>query len=319
MDLRQMRYFLALAEEGHFGRAAERLHMAQPPLTRTIRALEEELGTPLFRRTPKGAELTAAGQALLEDVPNVLALARRARDKAQLAGQGMTGQLDIGIFGSGMLDVIPRLIARFREQRPQVRIALHNQTKAEQIAALREGRITLGFNRLVPREPDLAVETVMRERLIVGLPATHPLAAQAEIALRELDGLPLILYPNLPLPGLAQQVAAAFQKEKLRLNAVQSVEDVLTCIALVASGFGLCITTESAASLQLPGVVYRPLRARHLRDIELSVLYRRGDDSPLLAAFLAEIREFSAGAAKPGRRAGRASSMGDGALRGPGD
>jgi DNA-binding transcriptional LysR family regulator len=113
-----MRYFLALAEELNFGRAAARLHMAQPPLTRQIRAIEEELGTELFVRTPKGVELTAAGQTLLDEVPNILSLAERARERTQRAGQGLTGQLDVGIFGSGVLDVIPRLLAAFHQARP---------------------------------------------------------------------------------------------------------------------------------------------------------------------------------------------------------
>ena len=293
MDLRQMKYFLALAQELHFGRAAARLHMAQPPLTRQIRGLEDELGTPLFLRTAKGVELTAAGQALLDEVPNILSLTQRARDRTQQAGQGLIGQLDVGIFGSGVLDVIPRLLAAFHRARPEVRIELHNLTKGEQLQALRERRITIGFNRLVPPEPGLGVLTVLQEKLVVGLPETHPLCARQEIALRDLDGEPMIVYPNAPLPGLAQEVASAFHREGIRLNVVQAVEDVLTCVALVAGGFGACITTQSATSLRLPGVVYRPLRSRHLRDIELSCLYRTDDASPVLAAFLDVVGAFA--------------------------
>ncbi len=301
MDLRQMKYFLALAEELHFGRAAARLHMAQPPLTRQIRGIEEELGTALFLRTPKGVELTAAGHALLDEVPNILSLAERARERTLRAGQGLSGQLDVGIFGSGVLDVIPRLLATFHQARPEVRIELHNLTKGEQLQALRERRITIGFNRLVPAEPGLGVQTVLQEALVVGLPDTHRLCAREEITLHDLDGEPMILYPNAPLPGLAQEVSGAFHREGVRLNVAQSVEDVLTCVALVAGGFGCCITTRSATSLRLPGVAYRPLRSRHLRDIELSCLYRSDDPSPVLAAFLDVVRDFAAErAAAPG-------------------
>lgn len=294
MDLRQMRHFIALAEERHFGRAAARLHMAQPPLTRSIRALEEELGTELFRRTPKGAELTAAGVALLEEAPNVLALAQRAREKAVLAARGMTGRLDIGIFGSAMLHVIPQLIARFRDERPGVRVVLHSLTKIEQIEALRDRRITVGFNRLVPPEPGIRVETVMREGLVVALYEGHPLAGKEEITLRDLDQQPLILYPNVPIAGLAEMVANGFRDEGVRLEVAQRVEDVLTCVALVACRFGVAITTASAANLTLPGVVFRRLRSRRLRDIELSVLYRADDPSPILSAFLTGVHEFAA-------------------------
>ncbi len=294
MDLKLMRYFLAVAEERNFTRAARRLHMAQPPLTRQIRALEEDIGTPLFTRTGKGVELTGAGQALLDEVPNLLALAQRAKEKAALAGEGQSGRLDIGIFGSGVLDVIPRILARFHGERPEVKIVLHSLTKTEQIAAMRERRIGVGFNRLVPPEDDLVVEEVLRESMTVALPAQHPLAKKAAVAIPDLSDQPLILYPRLPIAGLAQQVMQAFSREKSVLRVEQEVEDVLTAIALVAGGFGACVTTASTASLKLPGVVYRPLVSKHLREIELSCLYRASDESPLLAAFVAVVREFAA-------------------------
>ncbi len=299
MDLKQMRYFLAVAEERNLSRAAARLHMAQPPLTRHIHALEKELGTPLFVRTARGVELTEAGEALLEEVPNVLGMARRAREKAQRAGQGLIGTLDVGIFGSGLLNVIPVLLARFHKERPEVRIGLHNMGKAEQIDALREQRITVGFNRLVPNEPGLMVETVLRERMIVALPEQHRLGKKRELTLRDLDSEPMILYPNAPLPGLAQEVMSAFRAENVRLTIEQEVEDVVTAIALVAGGFGLCVTTESASNLRLPGVVYKPLSSRILKDIELSCLYRSDDRSPILHAFLEVARQ---GAEMPLRR-----------------
>ncbi|MFM8467851.1 MAG: LysR family transcriptional regulator [Oxalobacteraceae bacterium] len=293
MDLRQMRYFLALAEERNFTRAAQRLHMAQPPLTRQIRVLEEELGATLFVRSSKGVDLTEAGQALLDEVPNLLALAQRARERTVAASQGLSGRLDVGIFGSGVLDLIPRILARFHAERADVKIVLHNLTKTEQIEALRERRISVGFNRLVPPEDDLTVETILREAMAVALPAAHRLARQKEIRIADLSDQPLILYPRLPIAGLAQQVMQAFSREKSILRVEQEVEDVLTAIALVAGGFGLCITASSTASLRLPGVVYRPLISNHLREIELSCLYRQSDESPLLAAFLSVVRQFS--------------------------
>lgn len=293
MEIRQLREFLALAEERNFRRAAERLHMAQPPLTRQIRALEDELGTALFLRTPKGVELTEAGQAFLNDVPNVLTMLGRAKERAQLAGKGLSGRLDVGIFGSGVLDVIPRLLAQFHQERPTVEIGLRTMTKAQQIEALRERRITVGFNRLVPPEDDLVIETVLRERLVVALHASHPLAKKREVPLRDLEDEPIILYPNVPTPGLAREVTAAFGAEGVRMHVVQHVEDVLTSIALVAGGFGLCITTESTTSLQLQGVVYRPLRSSHLRDIELSCMYLKDNPSSVLAAFIQVVRGFA--------------------------
>jgi DNA-binding transcriptional LysR family regulator len=314
MDLKQMRYFLAVAEERHMGRAAERLHMAQPPLSRQIQAMENELGAALFIRTPKGMELTEAGQTLLDEVPNLLHLAQRARERTRAAGRGETGRLDVGLFGSGVLDVIPRMLARFHAERPDVRIVLHTMTKAEQLDALRERRISVGFNRLVPPEPDLVIETVLREQMRVALPERHALCAQAVVRVPDLADVPMILYPNLPLPGLAQQVMGAFAREGVPLRIEQEVEDVLTAVALVAGGFGLCITTASSESLRLPGVVYRPLDCAWLRDIELSCIHRRGDEAPVLRAFLTVVR----GCALPVRPDRAAAEPSEGPVRGPG-
>lgn len=310
MDLRQMRYFLAVAEERHVGRAAERLHMAQPPLSRQIHALEEELGTRLFVRTPKGVELTEAGDALLAEVPNLLLLAQRAAERTRLAGQGLVGRLDVGLFGSGVLDVIPRILAQFHAARPQVKIALHNLTKYEQLQALRERRITVGFNRLVPDEPGIVVRTVLREPLVVALPDTHALAARSTLTIADLEDQPMIVYPNVPMRGLAQEVADAFRIEGARLVVEQEVEDVLTAVALVATGFGLAVTTLSATNLRLPGVAFRPLRSAHLKDLELSCLWRDGDASPILAAFLDVLRAFEhddRAVPNPARQVGKAA------------
>jgi DNA-binding transcriptional LysR family regulator len=293
VEHRQIRYFLALAEEQNFTRAAERLHMAQPPLTRQIKALEDELGYALFTRTPRGVTLTDAGQALWEDLPKVLAMTDSALERAQRASRGQIGRLDVGIFGSGILDVIPRLLARFHARRPEVRIVLHNLSKSEQIQALRERRISVGFNRLIPPEDDLAVETVMREPLMVALPQDHPLATRTQLTIADLDGLPLILYPNLPMPGLAQQIMQAFGREGVRLHVEHEVEEVVTAIALVAGGFGVCVTSASTAALRLPGVVYLPLHSVHLAEIELSCVSLRSNTSAVLAAFLDQVKAFS--------------------------
>lgn len=293
MEHRQIRYFLALAEELNFTRAAERLHMAQPPLTRQIRALEDDLGYALFTRTARGVTLTDAGLALKEDLPKVLAMTDSALERALRASRGQIGRLDVGIFGSAVLDVIPRLLARFHALQPEVRIVLHNLSKAEQMQALRERRISVGFNRLVPPEEDLAIETVMREPLVVALPQHHPLASRAALNLSDLEGQPVILYPNLPLPGLAQEIMQAFGREGIALNVEHEVEEVVTAIALVAGGFGVCVTSASTAALRLPGVVYVPLHSAHLAEIELSCLYLRSNTSAVLAAFLEQVRTFS--------------------------
>jgi DNA-binding transcriptional LysR family regulator len=294
MELKHLRYFLALAEEQNFGRAAARLQMSQPPLTRNIRALEQELGTTLFIRTPKGAELTGAGQALLDEVPNLLALATRAKERTQLAGAGRVGRLEVGIAGSGILHVVPLLLAAFHSERPEIKVSLHNLPITEQIAALRERRITLGFDSFVPAEADIAVDWVQRERFLVALYEGHPLCGKKFVTLKDLDNQPMILHPNSSADGLAQSIASAFRAEHITLRVEQHADDVVTCVALVASRCGVGITTDSAANLRLPGIVYRPLRSFHLKETELTCLYRRNDNSQILGAFVALIRRTRA-------------------------
>lgn len=290
MNLRQLRYFLALAQDKNFGRAAERLHISQPPLTRQIRALEQSVGAQLFHRTPKGVELTEVGKVLLEEAPNLLAVAQRTQERVQRSAQGLAGRLDIGLFTSSVLDVIPRILTSFHAQRPDVQLGLHTMNKPQQIEALLERRIDIGFNRLVPITPGIKVEVVARERMLVALPKNHALCTHETLSLAELEDQPMIVYPNLPVSGLAQKVAEAFRREERRLHVVQEVEDVLTSLSLVSAGFGVCITTAPAARLGLPNVVYRPLYSPWLPDIELNCLYREGDRSILLNEMLTLIR-----------------------------
>ncbi|MFZ2122995.1 MAG: LysR family transcriptional regulator [Rhodoferax sp.] len=292
MDLRHLKSFVVLAEELNFSRAAVRLHISQPPLTRQIQLMESELGAPLFERLPKGLALTAAGCTLLDDARRMLGLMDAAKDRAAQAGRGELGRLDVGIFGSAIFHHIPRLLLQFRSLYPNVQINLHEQTKAEQIQALRERRLTIGFNRHVRPAPDLVVETVYQEPLLVALHGAHPLAQQAAISVRELSQQPLILYPNNTREGFADHVLSMFYHEGLQAQVELEVKDVVTAVALVSSGFGLCVTPEAASSLQLPGVVYRPLKAEPAPTVELVCLYRRDDVSPVLTAFLETVRQF---------------------------
>ncbi|MDZ4253352.1 MAG: LysR substrate-binding domain-containing protein [Sulfuritalea sp.] len=292
MELRQLRYFVALAEELNFGRAAEKLHISQPPLTRQIQQLESDVGARLFTRGPRGVDLTPAGIALLEDARRILGLVGRARERTGKFGQGRIGRLDVGIFGSAILNHIPRLLLQFRQRYPDVQIALHEQTKAEQIAALREGHLTIGFNRHVTVEPDIMVEMVFLEPLLVALHSKHPLARHKAIRIAEVVDEPLILYPSNTRPGFADDVMALFRAEGAQPRVAQEVTDVVTAVALVASGFGICITPEAASTLRLPGVVYRPVKATPPPTIDLVCLYRRDDDSPILKAFLEVVRKY---------------------------
>lgn len=291
MEFRHLRYFMALAEEGNFGRAAKRVHISQPPLTRQIRQLEEEFGARLFERTPKGVELTEAGRLFREEAVKILALAQLTGEKTRMAARGELGRLDVGIFGSAVLDVIPRLILEFRRRYPAVEVHLHNMTRPEQIQALQEGRLTVGFVRLFPDAPAMAVETVLKERLMVAINRDNELSRHREIALRAFADQPLILFPSSPRPSLGDHIVALCNREGFTPRVVQEVEDVVTSIALVSSGFGICVVPECATSLRLPRVVYRPLKGSD-QIIELACAYRPDDRSPILQSFLEVVRQF---------------------------
>lgn len=296
IELRYLRYFIAVAEELNFRRAAERLHISQPPLTRQIQQLESDLGVQLFSRTPRGVELTPAGKVLLDEATNILSLSERATERTQRAGQGQLGRLDIGIFGSGTFEIIPRVILAFRNVHPDVNVVMHNMSKADQIAALRERRLTAGFNRFVAEEADIAREVVRLESPMVAVNRTHRYAKKDTVAFRELANEPLILYPRQPRPSFADRTISACHEEGFDPWIVQEVDDAVTAIALVSSGFGLCVVPESARNLKLPGVVYKPLHKAKPMVIDFCVLYRKGDQSPILTSFLEIVRKFSAAA-----------------------
>jgi len=292
MEVRQLKYFLAVAEELNLGRAANRLHISQPPLTRQIQQLEEELGVQLFLRTPKGVELTEAGFLFHEDAANILTLMQQASERTQLAGKGHLGRIDVGIFGSAMLNVIPRLLLTFRRLYPDVVMSLHSLNKTQQIEALREKRLTIGFNRIIPETSDMKIEQVLVERILVAINRSHELSHLNEIPIAEIANQPLIIYPNLSRPNFADDIISLCLTEGFQPNIVQEVEDVVTAVALVSSGFGLAMVPESGANLKLPDVVYLPLKKTPTPSIDLSCIYRKDDQSPILHAFLEIIRSY---------------------------
>ena len=292
MEFRQLKYFIAVAEELNIGRAATRLHISQPPLTRQIQQLEEEFGALLFLRTARGVELTQAGETFLRDARNIRDLMEQAVERAREAGQGKQGKMDIGIFGSGILDVIPKVLHAFRASHPNVQIALHTMTKKEQIEALRQHRIGAGFNRLLAPLPDISSEPVQMESIMVAVNESHPLAAKPAILLKELADQPLILFPSGARPSFIDKIWALCAGEGFEPSVAQEVGDAPTSVALVAAGFGLSLVPEAATSLSVPGVVYRRLANAPDAVIDLSCIYRTDDESPILRAFLQTIRDF---------------------------
>ena len=293
MELRHLRYFIAVAEERHIGRAAPRLHISQPPLTRQIQQLEEELDVQLFTRTPRGMDLTPAGELLLEEARNIRSIVEQAAERTQRAGQGKLGRLDIGIFGSAILDTIPAMLLKFRNAFPEVKVMLHNMTKDAQIAALRQRRIDIGFNRFIEASDDIVNEIVLTERILIALNEHHPLARQPEVPFSVLQDSPLIVFPTGPRPSFIDKVMHMCHQKGFTPQIAQEVGNTLTGVALVASDFGVCAVPESATMLALPGVVYRPiLDPPEDSGVDLNCIYRVDDQSPLLRSFLDTVRTF---------------------------
>ena len=292
MDLRHLKYFIAVAEEKNIGRAALRLHISQPPLTRQIQQLEEELGVQLLIRTPRGVELTQAGETFLQEACNIRELVELAVERTRRTGMGKLGRLDIGIFGTGIFSAIPKLLQQFRDTNPDVRVVLHTMSKAEQIEALRQRRISIGFNRMVEPLPDIHSELIMRERLMLAVNDTHPLSSEKEVSFAELGKQPRVLFPTGARPNFVDRIIELCRSMGFTPDISQIVGDAVTGVALVAGGFGITVVPESAISLAPKGIVYLPFSDNPAATVDLSCIYRKEDASPILQSFRQAIRTF---------------------------
>lgn len=292
MEIKHLKHFVTIAKEGNIGRASNILNISQPPLTRQMQQLEHELGVDLFKRTAKGVVLTEAGKSLYDDALKILALAEDATARAKRASEGIVGRIDIGIFGSGIFEIAPRIIKQFRFAFPNVKIVMHSMHKGEQIEALRQKRINIGFNRLIPKLTDIKVKTIMSENLVLAIGETSPIARANVASIQDLVSEPLILYPNAARPNFADYVTGLFHQYGLSPNVSQTVSDAATGVALVASGFGVCLVPESATRYAATGVKYLALKESPPATLDISCMYRADDESPILKAFLATLDNF---------------------------
>jgi DNA-binding transcriptional LysR family regulator len=285
MELRQLRYFVAVAEELHFHRAAERLHISQPPLSQQIRQLEDEMECRLLARSRRRVELTAAGTAFLRDVRAILGELDAAVAAARRIEAGQTGRLRVNFVGSALLSIVPGTVQRFRAARPGVEVELHERPTADQVRGVHEGSVDLGLVRLPVEVPtDLRVRRVLREDTVAALPANHDLAREERVPLERLAGEPLVLFPRGQAPGfhdlLVRSLAGA--------HVVQYAPETQTIIGLVAAGIGVSLVPASVRRLSLDGVVYRPVDGAP--DSELAAISRADNESPLVAAFIEHTR-----------------------------
>jgi len=260
MELRHLRYFITVAEELHFGRAAQRLHIAQPPLSQQIRQLEEELGVVLFHRTKRSVQLTDAGQVFLEEAKQVLIQAAQAVQAAQRASRGEIGQLVVSFVSSAAYNVLPKILQAFRARFPEVNLALHELTTDKQLQGLRDGWIDVGFLRPPIEDDTLSLATIFKESLVVALPEIHPLSRQPQVPLKALINEFFILFPRPLGPKLYDQIVGLCQQAGFSPNVVQEAIQMQTIVSLVAAEIGIALVPASVQNLQRRGVIYKAIQ-----------------------------------------------------------
>jgi DNA-binding transcriptional LysR family regulator len=291
VELRHLRYFLAVAEERHFGRAAARMRVAQPPLSRQIQALEADLGFRLFDRSRRHVELTAAGAALLEHTGRIFEAVELARSEAQRASRGESGRIVVGYPSSFAHNGLPELLRSFRARAPAVEIALRELAPQLQVEALREGRIDVGFVRALQDEPGLSFELVRSEPLVVALPKGHALARRKKMPLELLAREPFVLFPRSRAPAYFDQLVSLCRAAGFTPRIVQEAPH-LDIVSLVSAGLGVSILPASVRNFRRAGIVLRPLEGEPRTD--LLVLWSRRRSSPVLREFLDVVRKHAA-------------------------
>lgn len=289
MELRHLEYFVAVAEELHFGRAAERVGIAQPPFSQSIRRLERELGTQLLTRTKRHVELTPAGAAMLPEARAAIAQARRAFDVARRVGSGELGVLSIGFVSSAAYGVLPGVVKNFRARHPGLELDLKELTSDEQIQLMLAGKLDVGFIRQAEKMEGLKHLTIAHEALVAVLPARHPHASDKKISLRDLreDGF-VVITPELA-PSFHRTVTEACRRAGFTLKIVQETRTAETVVHLVAGGIGVALVPASLTNLRRPGVIYRELTDTTPL-IPMSVIWRADRNDAGINKFLEIVR-----------------------------
>jgi DNA-binding transcriptional LysR family regulator len=287
MELRHLRYFVTVAEDLHFGRAAQRLHIQQPPLSRQIQILEAELGFLLFERSRRRVELTPAGSALLVRVRQVFDALDAAIHDARSASEGESGRLVIGYPSSLAYSGLTELLRAFRTRFPAVELTLHELSPGEQIDALKAGGLDVGFVRSSLEDPALVAELVRREALMVVLPDDHPLTAQRTIPLEALAKEPFVMFPRARGPAYFDQLMGLCRGAGFTPRIVQEAPQ-LDIVSMVAAGFGISIMPSSMRNFRRPGVSFRAILGAP--QVELLIVWRHQNLSPALHNFVDLVR-----------------------------
>lgn len=292
MELRHLRYFVAVAREQSFTRAAETLHIAQPPLSRQIQQFEEELGVTLIRRNSRTAYLTEAGRLLYEQAVQILERVEEMRAMMRRLQQAERGRFGIGFVGSTLYGKLPEVIRRYRAARPGMEAALVELTSLEQTAALKEGRIDVGFGRIPHDDPAIVRHLLRNERIVAVLPLGHALLEHpGPLRLRDFADEPLVVYPRAPRPSYADQVLALFRAQDVVLRSVMEVRELQTALGLVAAQAGVALVPAGVRQLRRDGVAYRDLDEDSATS-PIIMSHRRDDTSAEIGVILELIRDI---------------------------
>jgi len=290
MELRHLRYLVAVAEELHFGRAATRLNISQPPLSQQIRQLEEELGVTLFHRTKREVRLTEAGKRIVNEAYLVLGQLESFAKVAAQAGEGEIGHLSIGVPGGGNRILIETLRI-FCKRYPGVHIELQYMNSGAQIESLRENRLQVGFLVSPMHDPAFATEVLARDPLCVAVPKGHPLSRLARVPVSALADQRFILFPRRVTPGLHDLITSMCRSAGVNLNVVHEADSIQGALTLVNAELGIAFSNATMQSLW-PDIVFRPVRDPVI-ETEQVMVYRRDALSPVLDSFLRTVRDFA--------------------------
>ena len=293
MELRHLRYFRAVAEELHFGRAARRLHIAQPPLSQQIRHLEQELDVELLTRSTRKVELTEAGVAYLKRVVAILDSVDDAGRQAHRVASGIEGQLAIGCVGSATYSLLPQLVRALRDELPGIEVSIRGEMLAPaQITALLSGEIDIALLRPPIDHPGIAYESVRRDRLLVAVPAGHRLASADSVAFDELRDEEFIVHAGQGRSVMSSLLVSAAAGAGFRPRIRHEVEETSTLVTLVAAGVGVAIVPAPTAELGISGVTYRPLRPASL-GVDLVAAWLQDAPTPTIGHALAVLRRVT--------------------------
>lgn len=284
IELRHLRYFVAVAEELHFGRAALRLNLAQPPLSQQIRKLEELLGYPLFLRNSRSVSLTSAGEALLQRARRLLRTMQRDIEETRSVGHGDVGSLHVGFVGSAMLTTLPEIFRAYREAHPRVKLHLHESFTAQVMEGMENGTLDAGILRDGDLMEGFHVTTIYSEPFVAVLPASHPCARQKSVAVTVLREEPFIYYPRSAGARAYEKPLTLCEEHGFRPNIVQEASHWLSILSLIGAGLGVSIGPACIARIASEKVVCLPLRgAKAVSNIELAWL--KGEARPIVERF----------------------------------